>query len=121
MAPNAGYPEQFNKDGSHDLTRVATVRELPGFPVRQPQPGRPAACKEHLGEAAKHDRRHGGPVTGWHGSPARLVQSYIYDGNWKLQTENGADGYHVSAVHWNYAATTKHRQGSRSRWTMCVR
>jgi benzoate/toluate 1,2-dioxygenase alpha subunit len=35
--------------------------------------------------------------------------SYIYDGNWKLQMENGADGYHVSSVHWNYSATMGHR------------
>jgi benzoate/toluate 1,2-dioxygenase alpha subunit len=35
--------------------------------------------------------------------------SYIYNGNWKLQMENGADGYHVSSVHWNYAATMGHR------------
>src|SRR5690606_39214709 len=26
------------------------------------------------------------------------------------QAENGADGYHVSAVHWNYAATTNRRK-----------
>ena len=26
----------------------------------------------------------------------RGASTYIYDGNWKLQTENGADGYHVS-------------------------
>src|SRR5215469_7535249 len=32
-----------------------------------------------------------------------------YDGNWKLQLENGADGYHVSSVHWNYLATMGHR------------
>ena len=36
--------------------------------------------------------------------------SYVYDGNWKLQMENGADGYHVSAVHWNYSATTGRRK-----------
>jgi benzoate/toluate 1,2-dioxygenase alpha subunit len=29
----------------------------------------------------------------------RGSSSYIYDGNWKLQAENGADGYHVSSVH----------------------
>ena len=40
----------------------------------------------------------------------RGSSTYIYDGNWKLQTENGADGYHVSAVHWNYAATTSRRK-----------
>lgn len=35
--------------------------------------------------------------------------SYIYDGNWKLQMENGCDGYHVSSVHWNYATTMDRR------------
>jgi benzoate/toluate 1,2-dioxygenase alpha subunit len=39
----------------------------------------------------------------------RGASSYTYDGNWKLQAENGADGYHVSATHWNYAATTARR------------
>lgn len=35
---------------------------------------------------------------------------YTFDGNWKLQTENGADGYHVTSVHWNYVATMNHRK-----------
>ena len=43
----------------------------------------------------------------------RGSSTYIYDGNWKLQTENGADGYHVSSVHWNYAATTEPAQAAR--------
>src|SRR5260221_8018508 len=40
----------------------------------------------------------------------RGSSSYIYDGNWKLQAENGADGYHVSSLHWNYIATTSRRK-----------
>lgn len=36
--------------------------------------------------------------------------TYSYDGNWKLQNENGLDGYHVSTVHYNYVATVQHRQ-----------
>ena len=40
----------------------------------------------------------------------RGSSTYTYEGNWKLTAENGADGYHVSAVHWNYAATTQHRK-----------
>jgi benzoate/toluate 1,2-dioxygenase alpha subunit len=40
----------------------------------------------------------------------RGSSTYTYDGNWKLQTENGADGYHVTSVHWNYGATTKRRE-----------
>src|SRR6185503_14596416 len=40
--------------------------------------------------------------------------TYTYDGNWKVQAENGADGYHVSATHWNYAATTARRSSGES-------
>jgi phenylpropionate dioxygenase-like ring-hydroxylating dioxygenase large terminal subunit len=36
--------------------------------------------------------------------------SYTFDGNWKLQNENGLDGYHVSTVHYNYVATVQQRQ-----------
>ncbi|MCU8650705.1 benzoate 1,2-dioxygenase large subunit, partial [Escherichia coli] len=35
--------------------------------------------------------------------------SYVYEGNWKLGAENGADGYHVSVVHWNYSSTMSRR------------
>ena len=65
--------------------------------------------REHLGEAAKIidmivDQSPEGLEV------LRGSSTYVYDGNWKLQTENGADGYHVSAVHWNYAATTSRRK-----------
>ena len=69
---------------------------------------------DHLGEAAKIidlivDQSPEGLEV------LRGASTYIYDGNWKLQTENGADGYHVSAVHWNYAATTSRRKDRPSR------
>lgn len=35
--------------------------------------------------------------------------TYTFDGNWKLQNENGLDGYHVSTVHYNYVSTVQHR------------
>lgn len=44
----------------------------------------------------------------------RGASTYVFDGNWKLQAENGADGYHVSATHWNYAATTARRTSGES-------
>ncbi|HVJ42909.1 MAG TPA: benzoate 1,2-dioxygenase large subunit [Dongiaceae bacterium] len=106
----AGYPEQFNKAGSHDLTRVPRFESYRGFlfgslnsDVR--------SLQEHLGEAAKVidmivDQSPEGVEV------LRGSSSYIYDGNWKLQTENGADGYHVSSVHWNYAATTNQRKAA---------
>ncbi|OTG66477.1 anthranilate 1,2-dioxygenase large subunit [Acinetobacter silvestris] len=35
---------------------------------------------------------------------------YEFDANWKLQNENGLDGYHVSTVHYNYVATVQQRK-----------
>ena len=34
---------------------------------------------------------------------------YRYRGNWKMQVENGLDGYHVSTVHANYFMTVQRR------------
>lgn len=103
----AGYPTQFGSNGSHDLKRVARFESYRGFlfgslnPDVEPLP-------EYLGEATKFidmmvDQAPDGLEV------LRGSSSYIYDGNWKLQTENGADGYHVSSVHWNYVATTGRR------------
>ena len=108
--PAAGYPEQFNKDGSHDLTKVARFESYRGFLFGSLNPD-VVSLKEHLGEAAKIidmivDQSPEGLEV------VRGSSTYTYDGNWKLQTENGADGYHVSAVHWNYAATTSRRKES---------
>ena len=106
----AGYPEQFNKNGSHDLTKVARFESYRGFLFGSLNAD-VKPLTEHLGEAAKIidlivDQSPEGLEI------LRGSSSYIYDGNWKLQTENGADGYHVSSVHWNYAATTNQRKAA---------
>ena len=105
---NGGYPETFNKDGSHNLTKVARFESYRGFLFGSLNPD-VLPLAEHLGEAAKIidmivDQSPEGLEV------LRGSSTYVYDGNWKLQTENGADGYHVSAVHWNYAATTSRRK-----------
>src|SRR5947209_5417525 len=105
---SAGYPEQFNKDGSHDLRKVARFESYRGFLFGSLNPDVPPLA-EHLGEAAKIidlivDQSPEGLEV------LRGSSTYTYDGNWKLQTENGADGYHVTSVHWNYAATTGRRK-----------
>ena len=104
----AGYPDQFNKDGSHDLTRIARFENYRGFLFGSLNPD-VKSLKEHLGEASKIidmivDQSPDGLEV------LRGASTYVFDGNWKLQTENGADGYHVSATHWNYAATTSRRK-----------
>ncbi len=102
------YPAGFNTEGSHDLTRVARFENYRGFLFGSLNADVP-------------------PLADWLGSTRLIIDqmvdqapeglevlrgnsTYVYDGNWKLQIENGADGYHVSAVHWNYAATTGRRK-----------
>jgi benzoate/toluate 1,2-dioxygenase subunit alpha len=104
----AGYPEQFHKEGSHDLKKVSRFEAYRGFLFGSLNPDVQPLAK-HLGEATKIidmvvDQAPDGLEV------LRGSSSYIYDGNWKLQAENGADGYHISSVHWNYIATTSRRK-----------
>ena len=105
---DAGYPDCFNKDGSHDLKKVARFENYRGFLFGSLEPD-VKPLREFLGDAAKIidmivDQSEDGLEV------LRGASTYTYEGNWKLQAENGADGYHVSSVHWNYAATTNQRK-----------
>ncbi|MCW3480379.1 benzoate 1,2-dioxygenase large subunit [Neisseriaceae bacterium JH1-16] len=105
---DAGYPDCFNHEGSHDLKKVARFENYRGFLFGSLNEDVPPLA-DYLGEAAKiidmivEQSAEGLEVL-------RGASTYTFDGNWKLTAENGADGYHVSAVHWNYAATTNHRK-----------
>lgn len=106
----AGYPEGFNCNGSHDLTPVARFESYRGFLFGSLNPD-VAPLKEFLGESTAIidmivDQSEDGLEV------LRGVSSYVFDGNWKLQAENGADGYHVTATHWNYAATQQQRKAN---------
>ena len=110
---DAGYPEQFNKDGSHDLKRVARFGNYRGFLFGSLNPD-VKDLEDHLGDTTKIidmvvDQSPEGLEI------LRGASTYTYDGNWKLQAENGADGYHVSSTHWNYAATTARRSSGESK------
>jgi benzoate/toluate 1,2-dioxygenase alpha subunit len=105
---DAGYSECFNKEGSHDLKKLARFESYRGFLFGSLNPD-VVPLTDFLGEAAKIidmivDQSADGLEV------LRGSSTYTFDGNWKLQAENGADGYHVSAVHWNYAATTNRRK-----------
>ncbi len=104
----AGYPDCFNKEGSHDLKKVARFESYRGFLFGSLNADvKPLV--EFLGEAAKIiDMIVDQSIEGL--EVLRGASTYTFEGNWKLQAENGADGYHVSAVHWNYAATTSQRK-----------
>lgn len=102
------YPPQFGQDGRHDLKYVPRFESYRGFlfgSLREDV----APLEQFLGQARLivdqiADQAPDGLEV------LRGNSSYIYDGNWKLQMENGCDGYHVSTVHWNYAATMSRRK-----------
>jgi len=102
------YPPQFGEHGSHDLKRVARLQSYRGF-LFGSLGEQVAPLEDFLGETRIIidqivDQAPDGLEV------LRGSSSYIYDGNWKLQMENGCDGYHVSSVHWNYAATMGRRK-----------
>ena len=111
----AGYPDSFNVDGSHDLVHIAKFDSYRGFLFGSLN-GDVLSLEEHLGDATKVidllvDQSPEGLEV------LRGASTYTYDGNWKVQAENGADGYHVTATHWNYAATTARRGAGESKNT----
>jgi len=106
-AKGAGYPEQFNTGGSHDMPKVPRFESYRGFLFGSLNPD-VLPLAEHLGETTKlidmmADQSPEGLEV------LRGASTYTYDGNWKVQAENGADGYHVASTHWNYGATTARR------------
>ena len=109
----AGYPPTFDVNGSHNLTRVARFDSYRGFLFGSLNPD-VASLSEHLGDTTTVidmlvDQSPDGLEV------LRGSSTYTYDGNWKVQAENGADGYHVTATHWNYAATTSRRTTGESK------
>lgn len=104
----AGYPEQFNTEGSHDLKKVARFESYKGFLFGSLNPDS-SSLEDYLGETKiiidqMVDQAEFGLEV------VKGSSTYTYDANWKMQMENGADGYHVSSVHWNYVATMGNRK-----------
>lgn len=103
----AGYPDEFNCEGSHDLKKVDKFDSYKGFLFGSLNED-VQSLEDYLGDTKviidqMVDQTENGLEV------LKGSSSYIYNGNWKLQIENGADGYHVSSVHWNYVATMGRR------------
>ena len=102
-----GYPDTFNTDGSHDLKKLPKFESYRGFLFGSLSED-VLPLKEHLGETTKIidnivDQAPDGIEI------LRGSSTYTYGGNWKMTAENGADGYHVGSVHWNYLSTMGRR------------
>jgi benzoate/toluate 1,2-dioxygenase alpha subunit len=106
--PTAGYGPGFKKE-DHDLRQAPKVESYRGFIFGSLNPDVPA-LPDYLGSAKAFidlivDQDPNGEIEVLPGS-----HSYTYDGNWKLQAENGVDGYHVNMIHGNYVLTQDNRQ-----------
>ncbi len=108
----AGYPSSFDNNPAYDLQRVARFESYRGFLFASLSPD-VLPLREYLGDTTTlidmivEQSPDGLEVL-------RGASTYVYDGNWKLQAENGTDGYHVTSVHWNYVATITRRMAGMS-------
>src|SRR5207249_4377534 len=87
-----GYPDDFDKSGLGLMhaPRVAIYRGLifaSLSPVGEPLEERLCQVRKYVDHWC--DRSPVGKITLTHG-----VHRYSYPGNWKLQMDNGVDGYH---------------------------
>ncbi len=97
MSQSTGYPDDFDRSayGLVPVSRMANYRGLIFISLSEVGP----SFDEHLAPVRKY-------VDAWLGrSPVEQIEvllpphRYEYPGNWKLQAENGYDGYHGNYVH----------------------
>ncbi|MDD3675085.1 aromatic ring-hydroxylating oxygenase subunit alpha [Thauera propionica] len=100
------YPPAFERQ-SHDLKAIPKLDAYRGFVFGSLSPDVPTLT-EHLGAAIPFidlmvDQSPDGLEV------LRGSSTYTFNANWKLQAENGVDGYHVTSVHANYVAMVQRR------------
>lgn len=103
-----GYPESFCKE-NYNLIKVPKLENYRGFIFASLNAEAPS-LKEHLGDAAIGIDLFADQAGEEGLEVLEGYSTYTYDGNWKMQGENGSDGYHVEGTHGNWIATVMHRQ-----------
>lgn len=106
------YPPSFDKSAL-GLTPVPRVQSYRGFVFASLNPA-VEPLETYLGDVTVlMDLLLDQSESGW--EVLKGSASYTFDGNWKLQAENGVDSYHATTVHANFAATVQNRlRSSRS-------
>lgn len=102
-----GYGETFDRS-QYGLAHVARVAVYRGFIFGNAAASGPG-LDEHLGNAAEWidafvDASPNGSI-----SVSSGAHTVTYKGNWKLQTDNGVDGYHAAFLHRSYFKIRKRR------------
>ncbi len=100
------YPDAFQR-ANHDLAPVPRVGSYKGFVFASLNAEVPD-LETHLGNTRPFiDMLAGMGPDG--AEVLRGSSTYTYRGNWKMQCENGIDGYHFTSVHGNYVGVITRR------------
>lgn len=103
---NVGYSDSFSKDDL-GLQKIGNIESYRGF-VFGVIDDNACTLAEYLRDAKQMiDLLVDQSDEGLEILPG--ATTYTYDGNWKLQAENGVDGYHLEAIHGNYVMTIANR------------
>jgi len=103
---NVGYSDSFSKDDL-GLKKIGNIESYRGF-VFGVLDDNACTLAEYLRDAKQMiDLLVDQSDEGLEILPG--ATTYTYDGNWKLQAENGVDGYHLEAIHGNYVMTIANR------------
>jgi benzoate/toluate 1,2-dioxygenase alpha subunit len=103
-----GFPEEGFDRGHFDLRPIARLDSYRGFVFGSLGADGPDLAT-HLGETRPWiDLMVDQALDGLEVVPGS--STYMIGGNWKLQAENGVDGYHVSTVHRVFASTISNRE-----------
>jgi benzoate/toluate 1,2-dioxygenase alpha subunit len=103
------YPESFERL-DHGLARVPRLTNYRGFLFGSLNPA-VEDLETHLGEARTFiDMIADQAPHGW--EVVKGSTEYAYAGNWKLQAENGVDGYHFDIVHRTFMGVIQRRTAS---------
>jgi len=103
---NVGYSDSFSKDDL-GLQKIGNIESYRGF-VFGVLDDNACTLAEYLRDAKQMiDLLVDQSEDGLEILPG--ATTYTYDGNWKLQAENGVDGYHLEAIHGNYVMTIANR------------
>jgi benzoate/toluate 1,2-dioxygenase alpha subunit len=108
-AATGAYPESFER-ADHNLLRLPRLASYRGFLFASLNPDVPD-LETHLGETRRFidmlvDQAPQGLEV------VRGSSDYTYAGNWKLQVENGVDGYHFDIVHRTFLGVVQRRARS---------
>ncbi|WEB39567.1 Rieske 2Fe-2S domain-containing protein [Streptomyces yunnanensis] len=109
-----GYPGGTAKHG-RDLWSAPRLDSYRGFVFASLRPDVPA-LREHLGPATDYIDGYVDHAGGRELCVDACAHTSRYRGNWKLQVENGVDGYHANFTHSSFFAVMQRRTGKQSRY-----